>query len=337
MRVEVNEDRAREVGALIGNAVRSLSVDAFEDPRYYPPPGSPRRQVMAYFLVMVAMDHRLSRGRRQYEARLGGELYHGADLLYRLGVQRLRDDPGFFDAERLAKATEEEVKEWLTVRSDEGSVARPPDPLVRAELLRDLGLKLLSVFDGDPMNIVLRSGGHLRRGIGEGFIDLLKVFKAYQDPVEKKAFLLAKFIERRDVVRFQDPQNKEVPVDNHLTRIALRTGIVQVDEATMARVARGMPFEPEEDVLLRLAVRRAYRVVAQEAGVDPFVMDDFLWAFGRRCCTFDGPSCMTGCTQRCSSIGGCSGGKCALAPACRAYSEKLYILPEHSFQETWWY
>jgi len=71
LRVEVNEERARAVGALIGRAVKDVRPDPFDDPRYYPPPGAPRRQVMSYFLVMVAMDHRLSRGRRQYEAVIG--------------------------------------------------------------------------------------------------------------------------------------------------------------------------------------------------------------------------------------------------------------------------
>ncbi|ESQ21031.1 MAG: hypothetical protein CISAcid_10640 [uncultured Acidilobus sp. CIS] len=337
MRVEVNEERARAVGAMIGRAVKDVRPDPFDDPRYYPPPGAPRRQVMSYFLVMVAMDHRLSRGRRQYEAVISGELYHGADLLYRLGAQRLSDDPGFFEAERLAKVTEKDVEEWLTVKDERGGAARPPDPSARAELLRDLGVKLLRLFDGDPMNIVLESKGYLRTGVSGGFIDLLKAFKAYQDPVEKKAFLLAKFIERRGVIRFQDPQNKDVPVDNHLTRIALRTGIVEVDRGTLARIARRLPFEPEEDALLRLAVRRAYRVVAQEAGLDPFVMDDFLWLFGRRCCTFESPSCAAGCSSRCSSMGGCSGGACVLAKACKAFEDRTYLVPEHSFQETWWY
>lgn len=332
MKVEVNRERARELGKLIAKAAGRLKPETFEDPRYYPPRGTPRREVMAYFLVMVAMDHRLSRGRRQYEAEVNGERFHGADLLYRLGSKLFAEDPGFFTADRLARVSDEEVLRWLTVDG-----ARPPDAHVRAELLRDLGLKLKVLFDGDPYRIVLDSGGYLRRGVNQGFIDLLKVFKAYQDPVEKKAFLLAKFIERREVVIFQDPQNKEVPVDNHLTRIALRTGIVDVDSNTLELIAAGHPFRPQEDVMLRLAVREAYRLVAQAAGVDPFIMDDFLWSFGRSCCTFEGPSCVSGCSARCSSLGGCDSGECILAPACRARSERLYMVPEHNFMDTWWY
>ena len=331
MMVEVDRGRARELGAIIGRAVSRMKLDRFDDPLLYPPRGTPRRDVMAYFLVMVAMDHRLGRGSRQYEAEVDGVKFHGADLLYRLGAKKFSEDPGFFTAERLSKVTDSEVISWLSAGS-----ARPPDPHVRAELLRDLGVKLKALYDGDPFNLVVSSGGYLRRGVGEGFIDLLKAFKAYQDPVEKKAFLLAKFIERREVVVFQDPQDKEVPVDNHLTRVALRTGIVRVDPNTLEAIAAGVPFRPQEDVMLRLAVREAYRLVAQYAGVDPFIMDDFLWLFGRRCCTFSSPSCASGCSERCGELG-CSNGKCLLSQACRAYSERLYMVPEHNFMETWWY
>ena len=332
MRVEVNRERAKALGRAIAKAVSKTPADAFDDPRYYPPRDAPRRDVMAYFLVMVAMDHRLSRGRRQYEASVGGSRFHGADLLYRLGSKRFSEDPGFFTADRLALVNDDDVLSWLSVEG-----ARPPDAHIRAELLRDLGVKLKALFDGDPYRIVVESGGYLRRGVGQGFIDLLKVFKAYQDPVEKKAFLLAKFIERREVVIFQDPQNKEVPVDNHLTRVALRTGIVDVDRETLELIAAGAPFRPQEDVMLRLAVREAYRLVAQEAGVDPFIMDDFLWSFGRSCCTFEAPACISGCSARCSSAGGCEGDRCILLPACRASSERLYMVPEHNFMDTWWY
>ena len=337
MRVEVDEGRARAVGRALGPAVRSVPLDPFDDPRYYPPRGASKRDVAAYFLVMVAMDHRLSRPGRDYEGVVDGELYHGADLLYRLGSKRFAEDRSFFEAERLAKVTTRDVLEWLTARGRDGREVRPPDPDVRAELLRDLGSKLLKLYDGDPYLLVAESGGYLRRGVGDGFVDRLKVFKAYQDPVEKKAFLLAKFLERRGVLPVQDPQDKELPIDNHLTRIAIRTGIVDVDRNTLERIALGDEFEPFEDVQLRMAARLAYRLVAQSAGVDPFALDDFLWTFGRRCCTLEAPSCVRGCDARCEGAGGCSAGRCVLAGVCRASADKLYMVPEHRFLETWWY
>ncbi len=337
MMVSVERVKAEMVGKLIAPALARLTVDTFEDRRYYPPPGTNRRDLMAYFLVMVAMDHRLSRPGRDYEGYVGGELYHGADLLYRLGAEMFERDRSFFYPERLKSITVKDVLNWLMVKGKSGREIRPPDPEVRAELLRDLGVKLEALFNGDPFEIVVRSKGFLRLGVAEGLIDLLKVFKAYQDPVEKKAFLLAKFIERRGIVRFQDPQDKEVPVDNHLTRIALRTGIVDVDRETLERIAANIEFEPFEDAYLRMAVRQAYRLVAQAAGADPFILDDFLWTFGRRCCTLMDPSCASGCGLRCRQSGGCEGNSCVLAPACKAFTDRLYMVPEHKFLNTWWY
>ncbi|WP_197524318.1 hypothetical protein [Aeropyrum pernix] len=329
--VSVVYDRCVELGKEIGRLVESMDVDQFLNPEYYPPADAPREVVASYFLVMVAMDHRLSRPGKPYEAVVDGKLYHGADLLYRLGSKKLQEDPGFFTAERLSRVTVEDVKEWLSVGN-----ASPPDPDVRAKLLRDLGRKLMALYQGSAWMLIVESKGYLRRGVGEGFVDRLKVFTAYQDPVEKKAFLLAKFLERRGVARFADPHNKELPVDNHLVRLALRMGIVSATEDLLEAVKRQREVDTLDDVALRLASRRAWRIVAQHGGIDPFILDDFLWAFGRLCCTRDAPTCRTGCSAKCRGMGWCDGG-CPLSRVCRAYSDDRLMVPEHRFLLTWWY
>ncbi|MEM1927840.1 MAG: hypothetical protein QXS85_03790 [Acidilobaceae archaeon] len=316
----LDESRISEASRVIGALVSSMEVDRFLDSSLYPPPSASRRLVVQYFLVMVAMDHRLSRPGRPYEGYVDGRLYHGADLLYRLGSMRLREDPGFFEAERLARVTAREVREWLELPS---GVASLPDPDVRAELLRDLGVKLLRLYDGDPFLLISESRGFLKNR-GSGLIELLRVFKAYNDPVEKKAYLLAKFLERREVVSFLDPYNKEVPVDNHLVRIALRLGLVDVDSSLLEKIAYGVEFSENEDVLLRLATRISYRKLAIRAGLDPFILDDFLWSFGRSVCKRETPACK-------------AGRECPLSSICKARSNALYMVPEHRFLETWWY
>ena len=335
MLVKVNRGLAAELGRLMAGMAGRVSVDYFVDPDFYPPANASRRDVVAYFLVMVAMDHRLSRPGRPYEAVVDGKLYHGADLLYKLGSKRLAEDPGFFEAHRLARVTVRDVLEWLSVEVG-GRVVRPPDPEVRAELLRDLGSKLLKLYDGDPYSLIVEARGYLKSPEGGGFINLLKAFKAYQDPVEKKAYLLAKFLERRGVLEVVDSYNKEVPVDNHLVRIAVRTGIVEVDEATLEAIAAGIEFDEDSDVMLRMAVRVAYKEVARAGGLDPFILDDILWSFGRKCCTRDSPTCRSSCRVECSKMGGCNGG-CVLAPVCRAYRNPKLMVPEHNFTKTYWY
>lgn len=332
--VRMNRERALNLGKLLASMVDRLEIDYFTDPDLYPPVRASRRDVTSYFLVMVAMDHRLSRPGRPYEAYINGRLYHGADLLYKLGVMKFNEDPGFFEASRLAKIKTEDVVKWLSVEYG-GKVVKPPDPDVRAELLRDLGVKLLKLYDGDPYGLIVEARGYLKYG-GGGFINLLKVFKAYQDPVEKKAYLLAKFLERRGVLSIVDTYNKEVPVDNHLVRIALRTGLVEVDDETLEAIAANMEFTDEQDTMLRFITRIAYKEVSKAGGVDPFILDDLLWSFGRRCCTRENPTCRSSCRVECSRLRGCDGG-CSLAPLCSAFKNPRFMVPEHNFTRTYWY
>ncbi|MCX8195481.1 MAG: hypothetical protein N3F67_00120 [Acidilobaceae archaeon] len=331
MRVEIVREAAKAFGKAAARMATSLEPDAFVNPELYPPREASKREVTAYFLVMVAMDHRASRPGRPYEGYVEGKLYHGSELLYRLGSKKLSEDPGFFDATRLARLELRELEEWLT---NGERIRRPPDLGLRLELLRDIGQKLLRLYEGDPFALVLESRGRLREGAG-GFVNLLKAFKAYQDPVEKKAFLLAKFLERRRVLHIADQHNKEVPVDNHLVRIALRIGLVRVDEESLEKIAAGVELGSEEDVMLRLAVRIAYKEAAAAGAVDPFLLDDILWAFGRHCCTRERPTCRGSCSEGCRAVAGCNGG-CSLAPVCSAFREPKLMVPEHRFYSHWY-
>ena len=319
MRISI--DTIEKISSLLRRVVAEIPIDDFTNPKYYPPKGADKGVLTMYFVVMVAMDHRLSRPRRPYEAIVNGEFYHGADLLYRLGALMLHREPGFFEANNLAKITREEVKQWLAPK--EFSVPKPVDLDLRTKLLRDLGEKLCKLYDCDPYNIVLNSRGYLRNN-GSGFIERLKAFTAYQDPVEKKAFLLAKFLERRRVLEIIDYWNKQVPVDNHVTRLALRWGLVEPDNEFLEKIAGGVPFSFDEDVFLRYTVRIAFKLVSQKAGIDPFVLDDFLWVFGRKKCRRDYPLCKTRRT-------------CPIAGVCRAYANPLFIVPEHHYYNTWFY
>ncbi len=336
MMVEVSKERAILVGEILKKHIPMLPVDYFVDTEFYPPKNASKEEITMYFLVMVAMDHRLSRAKRPYEGYVDGKFYHGADLLYRLGSKKLAEDPEFFTADRLSKISKEDILGWLSI-SYKNRIARPPDPEVRVQLLRDLGQKLSLLYDGSAYKLIVESKGYLKEKYAEGFIDRLKIFKAFQDPVEKKAYLLAKFLERRGVLRVNDPQHKEVPVDNHLVRIALRLGLIKVDKETLEKIAAGINFSWEDDILLRLTTREAYRLVSLRASVDPFILDDFLWAFGRKCCKREAPVCRKACSEACKRIGGCSEEGCILRKACSAYTNPLLMVPEHNYVDTWYY
>ncbi|MEM3982965.1 MAG: hypothetical protein QW630_00360 [Sulfolobales archaeon] len=294
------------------------TIEDFTDPRYYPPKYEEVENVLRYFFFMVAIDHRTSR-LKPFETYINGESYHGADLLYHLGILKYREDPDYFNPERMAVISREEVARWLRAQGGECVW----DPEVRAELLRDAGLKLIRFFKGSVSELIRASRGYIRHPTAYGLGSLLKVFKAYSDPVEKKMFLFIKFVLRRGLIEVIDTHNIEVPVDNHLTRVALRLGLVRLDNYLMRKVLSRSEFTYEEDIELRTAVRRAYGYVSKISSIRPDYLDDFLWTFGRKYCTRENPAC-----ERSNF--------CPLSSVCVSHGKASKIV-EHNYVNTFYY
>ena len=325
----VSIERATQAISVVADKIREFA-DPFTDPTHYPPPGDPVDRVTLYFLVMVSQDHRTGRPGRPFETVIDGRKIHGADLLYYLGAKAYREEPDLFIPEHLATISFEDARKLLCVN---GKLC-PPDMQRRVALLRDLGKKLLRLYDGSAYRIIVLSRGRLL-GSPEapGLISLLSVFEAYNDPVWKKAMLLAKFLERRKVFEIDDKWNERVPVDNHVTRIALRLGLVTLEESIKHKLVRGLPSTAWEDVLIRTTVREAWHNVAVKVGLDDFVLDDALWSFGRKVCLPDTPKCYA-----CENHPFCENGQCIFAKlGICPWAGKSNAVNEHLFLDTWWY
>jgi hypothetical protein len=319
--------------AYFREALKKFTPDTFTDTRYYPPPGDPEEDVLRYFIFMVAIDHRTSRF-NDFEGYVNGEFYHGADLLYRLGMLKYSENPAFFSPDRMSRISDVEVAEWLSVTDSRGRRRTIWDPQVRAALLRDIGRRLIALYGGRVSELIRKSGGYLKRPYGLGIIDRLKAFRAYSDPVEKKAYLLIKFISRRGLFKYHDVVNSEVPVDNHLTRIALRLGFVKPRGIILRKLELGQPFSWEEDVTLRMGVRKSYKILSNLIHVNPLELDDFLWLFGRHCCTYSSPTCVQGCTGKCKELGFCNDEGCLFKDLCGDHPS---LIKEHNYRDTYYY
>jgi len=292
-------------------------IDVF-DQRFFPPKEMDREKVGMYFLVMVAIDHRLSRPGKPYEACIEDGCYHGADLLWRLGKQILDEYPDFYTAFNLSKIRIDDIKKYFNINN-----AEVPDPDIRAYLLRDLGLKLDKLYSGRFLELLKASNNRIRgRGTEHGLIDLLRVFRAYEDPVEKKSFLLIKFLQARGLFTAIDQHNMEVPVDNHLSRIAYRTGLVQIRGKLWDYIRSFHEVSYSDDIILRFTVRYAYSLVADLAGINKGILDDILWIHGRRICLRDKHA-------NCNS--------CSFNIFCKAYMNQEYMVREHNYYNTWYY
>ncbi len=293
----------------VSDLITSLSLqrDTYEDPCLYPPPDDDIERQMVFFAAMVAIDHRTSTPLTKFELS-GKRKLRGADLLYYLGVRTYKETPAMFTAEGLMNLKVNEARRILCTA--ETCVW---DLHTRIFLLRDLGKKVVEYYGGKFENLLrVETISQLSRR--------LEPFRAYEDPVKKKTFLLAKFLEGRGLVKFRDPENFQVAVDNHLTRLALRLGIVRLSEDYYRRIERSEEFTSEEDYRLRLAIREAWKRVSMRSGVDPFTLDDFLWKFGRTTCLPENP--------RCNS--------CPFSSVCFSRSVNRFW-KEHAHVITWYY
>ncbi len=316
--VSVNEAIAVEMAGVLRRQYSSLEKLDLYDERFYPPRDYEPELAGMFFLVMVALDHRLSRPGKPYRACLEDGCYRGADLLYRLGVEILKSDPGFYSPANLEGISVEDVMEKFNVGE-----ARVPDPEIRAYLLRDLGYKLNRLYNGSFLEL-LRSSNNRIRGLGStpGLVDNLRAFRAYEDPVEKKPFLLIKFLIGRDLFRPVDPDNMSIPIDNHLARIAYRTGLVRVYGRLWEYIKGFREVSYSDDVVLRYTIRYAYEYVAEQAGIPKGGLDDILWVMGREICLRDEE-------PRCS--------ECPFKSFCAAYRDTGYMVKEHNYYNTWYY
>ncbi len=303
----INYDKAVEVANLI-SSIRPMQ-DNYLNPDYYPPIELNLEIQAMYFMAMVAIDHRLNIPGHPFEATINGKRYVGSDLLWKLGADKLKEDESFFTPSRLAKLRPSDVKDWLGDVWDYG---------IRAFLLSDLGIKIISMFNGSALNALRSTGGRL---LGpSGFTELMRNFAAYTDPVEKKTHLLAKFLHGRGIIKFTDVNNAQVAVDNHLTRIAIRLGLVELSQRFINMIKNNIPFTPKDDVNLRSLVRDSWKIVSMNSHIDAFSLDDYLWNLGRSTCIYDKPDCS----------------KCQLRSACNAYKNGVFI-NEHRFYVTFWY
>ncbi len=314
----IDRDIVSKLAYKIKYSVDKLPKLNVYDEKLYPSRRDDLESILRYFLVVVALDHRLSRPGRPYRHCFNSECYKGADLLYYLSKKIYDENPSFYNPENLSKIKPEDVEKIYSIGK-----ARVPDPVVRAYLLRDLGFKLTRLYNRSVLELLEKSGSRIRGSIDKpGLVDLLRVFRAYEDPVEKKSFLFIKFLILRELFKPVDPWNMEVPVDNHLTRIALRIGVVGLKGVLWRLVKESKPVDYGDDVLIRFMVRRAYKLVSIEAGVDPCIVDDALWVYGRKVCLRDQP-------PKCSM--------CLFKDFCRAYMDREYMVSEHNYYNTWYY
>ena len=207
-------------------------------------------------IFLCAVDHKTGYSEAHEVAAAGP--YEGSELLWMLGLEAARSEPGMFTAKHLRYVSAGDVAEWF--RAGDEPIG---DPERRAALWRDLAAGLERDYKGSAQELLASAG--LRLGGREGLLARLRPYRAYSDPLAKKAFLFAKIAERRGWFVVSDPDTWQVSADNVLMRLALRSGLVSEG--------------PLDEV--RSATRAALKDLAARTEISPPVLDDMLWELGR--------------------------------------------------------
>ncbi|MFX1404058.1 MAG: queuosine salvage family protein [Promethearchaeota archaeon] len=336
----VSQGQSRKLGRRLDQL--QPHTEDFLDSQFFPSQNHSSADVANFFFFVTGIDHRTSPPNQSFEGTVDGKYFQGADLLWHLSLQKFTENPQLFHPSNMAQITTATVRDWYTVQFPTRVTIRRPQE--RAVLLRNCAKLLLENYSGSPLSLLEHANNRVTpdpETNRAGLLQLLSQFKAYQDPAHKKSYLLLKFLLRRNLWSVTDLDSVRIPVDNHLTRIALRVGIVSVSPKLTKQLRMHKPVTSDIDVFLRSTIADAYSLVGQYARRPVLELDDFFWHFGRRCCLAVDPICVTGCTMDCFVVEqllnvSCQG-TCPLTYVCLASTDDMQRALIEPKLKTWYY
>ena len=256
-----------------------------------PPPtrlraASPASQGRAYAHPMIAT--------------LDGRSLKGSDYLFAAYRRMIDRDGGFFRPDRQAVTTGAELAAVL--RADDGSNPMPAFDL-HLQLAQAYG-RDMQTLDWTTQSIIDTANASAQPR--QTFLSLLDHVGGYkEDPLRKKAMLLALILEQRpeQFLRPADTprhvgeglgvRDVEPPViDYHLMRSCLRTGLIEVSDADLReRIIGREELSAGDEWAVRLAAYQAIQQVQSQSGRSMGAVDWFFFNARRRCPEMTAPEC----------------------------------------------
>jgi len=239
-----------------------------------------RREANLWFFLVA-----ICQATRTLQGYIDGRWFRGWDYMVHAARRAMRAEPDYFMASRLAQANEDALR---AIFSDDGIPENSTLDRIGERLAQwhDASRVLLRRYHGDVMNLY-HASGRLLRG-EQGIMARLAEFQAYSDPVEKKSFLFIMFAQRSGAWQIADLDNLKVAIDYHIMRIALRSGMVLLQDTDLQqRIKAKQPVTAEQDNQIREAVREACDVLVRNSRHSVFEVDNILWMMGRNCCFYD--------------------------------------------------
>jgi hypothetical protein len=155
--------------------------------------------------------------------------------------------------------------------------------------LRDLGARLVTGYDGDPLRLVAAADGSavaLASELGGWpcFADRSH-YEELSVGFTKRAQIAAADLQRAGVVRWRDGRRLTMFADNLVPHVLRLDGVLWFDPALIARIEAGELIEhgsPEEVEIRACALHAVERIVAARPGeLIAAEVDQFLWERGQ--------------------------------------------------------
>ncbi|CAG0931654.1 hypothetical protein TFLX_02216 [Thermoflexales bacterium] len=236
-------------------------------------------------------------------AQLDGRTLKGSDYLFAAYRRVLDRNAEFFRPERQAALTAGELASIF--RTDDGSNPMPAFEL-HLELAQAYG-RDLQMLGWTPRDIVAQA--NRAESPRAAFLSRLDHIGGYkEDPLRKKAMLLALILEQRPEKFLRSvPEEDQPPViDYHLMRSCLRTGLIEVrDEDLRRRLVGREELPAQAEWAVRFAAYQAVQHVQSLAGRSMGAVDWFFFNARHRCPEMTEPECAV----------------CAIDPACAHRTE----------------
>ena len=236
-----------------------------------------------FYLFLVAICHQTTPiGMPPLVGIVGGRERRGWDYLLGRFEELVRADRSLVSSARWRDVS---AGELTAMFRDQAYGARLVETERRAELIRDLAEVMARNRWAHLEDLFELAGGRIASG-DPNLVGLLSRFKAYRDPVNKKAFYLLALMRNYGIWSYRDPENLGPPVDYHEVRGHLRLGTVRIIDAGLrSKLLARRPVDESEDVAIRKAVFQAITEISARSRIfDPSRLHYLFWNVFRSCC-----------------------------------------------------
>jgi len=324
MRVQVNLVRCEEVA----QRLLALVVPSPAEP-WSSQADSVGYDLATLNLVLVAVCHQT----QTLAGEIGDQPLRGWDYLQRRFQIWAGDDVRRIAPDQLATLSLGQLRDILRC-ADQLSTQ---DLENRAAIVRDCGVVLTRLGVHTLTELYQRSGRRIA-GPENSLLTVLRAFRAFNDPVRKKALFLLGLNSATCGWQYEDPDSLDPPADYHEVRGHLRLGTIQLlDQGLLHAVSAGDFVGEPDDIAIREAVTQAIRHVARRSGFTPMQLHYAFWNLFRAVCVRQRPRCRGQLAERLPEDYRrmVEGGECCFVTCCDSV-DKERAIDEHRFETDWY-